>query len=293
MVESYDMRSNIKGKPDSQGTLFQVKDKGLLNPQQRWPRGYTPERQQAVNEVMHGANSPYLLSDKAGTGPARRDLNETIKRSTVPPEHLGGVKFQPGQASLAIHDGGRFGGGEIHGVYENERQGKDPEISILKGQESTFVPIHEIGHHVSANEATPHAEYRTGYQRGQEEAFADRYAHEHFRDRRGEQMSEMRVYPTPQHDEPTHRMNFQSAYHAGRGDIPMPQHPWGGGGKLTPQQQSFREGKEAESNRETLFRTWDNGERVNFETHPEVPKVGVPVATTKVIGWTKKGQHRG
>jgi hypothetical protein len=61
----------------------------------------------------------------------------------------------------------------------------------------------------------------------------------------------------------------------------------------TPASEAFMAGKDAEAAGETLFRTWDNGDNtVDFTTHPEVPKVGVPVASQRTIGWTKKGQRR-
>lgn len=284
MSEPYDLRSNIKGKPGSQGTLFQVRDKGLLNPAQRWPRGYTPERQAEVNANLHGADSPFLLSDRAGTGPARREMNETLKRSTVPAEDLAGVKFHPGQASLDTYNGGRHAG-EILGVYRNERQGVKPEVSVLKGQEGTDTVIHEIGHHVSAQRATEHSRYETGYQRGQEEGFADSYAFEHYRDRRGKPMTDMRGYPTPQHPDDTHRMNFSSAYHAARSHIPFAE---GGVSSIqrTPQQERFVAAKEAESKGETLFTTWDSGDgTVGFHARSDRPH-----SLGEEIGRTRKGR---
>ena len=146
MAEPYDLRSNIKGKPGSQGTLFQVTDKGLLNPQQRWPRGYTPERSREVEvatralpisypEHMENAHEP---GDYQAQGRYRPHLLDVIKRSTVPVEHLQGLR-------------------DIHGTPE---QGHDAtywpmkrtigiDMNSVNDQDRSL--IHELGHHHDMN----------------------------------------------------------------------------------------------------------------------------------------------
>jgi hypothetical protein len=183
-------------------------------------------------------------------------------------EHLRGVQFYPGQQSLEVFNGGRHAGG-IQGVYQHQDGTRPPTISILGGQEGTYVPIHEIGHHASQVEGTEHSQYQTGYQRGQEEGFADQYAYEHFRDRRGERMKDLRYYPTPDNPDPTHRMNFASAYGAARSQIPVDDPLSFGRATRSPEQQAFVDAKEAESNGETLFTTWDNGDKVTFHAPSE------------------------
>jgi hypothetical protein len=328
MAEPYDLRSNIKGKPGSQGTLFQVTDKGLLNPDQRWPKGYTPERKNAVadavvrpsihvnyrpnhtgddREVRTGTRSTEYSDRKVNYGVVNgephvanesrqhvRDLVDNIARSTVPLEHLGGVQWRHNAEShLGNNDPGVTT--QAHWDRTGDALSKgDPVIRMRRGTEGGYVPIHEIGHHVSYNEATEHSQYRTGYQQGSEEAFADRYAFEHFREpgsrRTGPQpMQALRTYPTPQGD-PQRSMNFASAYHAGRGDIPVadPFAKYFSGEGRTHRQQMFVDRNDAEARGETLFKTWDDGEKTDFYTHPEPGASGV--MSDRHIGWSRRNK---
>ncbi len=140
--EAYDLRSNIKGKPGSQGTLFQVKDKGLLNPAQRWPRGYTPERQAEVRGALSDVPvTSSRIRNVEGLGgvtrsrEARARVEDTVARSTIPTEHLSGltrVHDRPQQGHAATYWPG------THEVGIDMLSGKDKVDRSL---------VHELGHH--------------------------------------------------------------------------------------------------------------------------------------------------
>jgi hypothetical protein len=309
----WDMRSNINPSAGSQGTLFGGGTKYLSD--QRWPRGYTPERQAEVAAavvrpsvavytdsrgavVSRGTQSKEFKDRKVNYGQVGgephlvnesrqpvRNLVDNIARSTVPAQHLGGLQWRhnaeahlgsddPNTTTLAHYD--KRGDALSHG---------SPVVRLRTGQETTHTPIHEIGHHVSWNEGHEHSVYRTGMDRGREEGFADKYAFEHFRDRRGEAMTGLRMYPNPSHEDANHRLNFASGYHAVRGDIPAPD-PMAK--YNSPRQQAFRDRNEAEARGETLFKTWDDGEKTDFYTHPEPGASGV--MSDRHIGWSRKNR---
>lgn len=315
----WDMRSNINPSPGSQGTLFGGGTKHLSD--QRWPRGYTPDRQKEVADavvrpsvavytdergavVSRGTQSKEFKDRKVNYGMVdgephiayesrqpTRDLVDNIARSTVPAEHLGGLQWRhhaeehlksnnPHTTTLAHYD--KRGDALSHG---------SPVIRLRTGEETTDTPIHEIGHHVSWNEGMEHSEYKTGMQRGREEGFADKYAFTHFRDRRGNPMTDMRVYPNPSNEDANHRLNFASGYHAVRGDIPAPdplQKYLSSHEPTSERQRLFRERNDAEGRGETLFKTWDNGERTDFYTNPEPGASGV--MSDRHIGWSRRNR---
>lgn len=63
--EAFKYESQMKSKPNSQGTLFQV-NPSQLTPESRQPRGYSPERFAAVTEALGEKNFP-LRKDRRGT----------------------------------------------------------------------------------------------------------------------------------------------------------------------------------------------------------------------------------
>lgn len=142
MAESYDLRSNIKGKPGSQGTLFQVKDKGLLNPEQRWPKGYTPERSREVDQAVAHVPITYPdhMEDSHEPGEYhemsryRPQLLDVVKRSTVPTADLAGLREIHGQAGEG-HDATYWPGKRTIGIDMTAGRGQDKAL------------IHELGHH--------------------------------------------------------------------------------------------------------------------------------------------------
>jgi hypothetical protein len=169
MTEPYDLRSNIKGKPGSQGTLFQVKDKGLLNPQQRWPRGYTPERLSEVRDAtstipvsppghIYGTTEDEAVRKHGvGVGGYRERLNRTLAKTTVPPEDL--------ERLTAIH--GQPAEGHAASYWPGKRQiGVD-----LTSEHADKDLIHEVGHH---HDETNHVRQRYMSVAVTQNAIADR-----------------------------------------------------------------------------------------------------------------------
>src|SRR4051812_26976626 len=90
MTEAWDMRSNIKAKPGSQGTLF-GHDKSVLNPRMRWPKGYEPERLSEVREALDHGTEVHGSSDTHQMAHYAR-IVDTVARSTIPAEHLKGLR---------------------------------------------------------------------------------------------------------------------------------------------------------------------------------------------------------
>jgi hypothetical protein len=177
--KGWTVSTNVKANPGSQGTLFQGGSEQMSD--RRYPKGYTPERLAEVRPAIMG--NPYNIRDRIiggkhhSTAPQRRDVIDTVARSTVPAEHLQGAQFFPGQHSLSLP-----GEEAAAGIYKVAQK----SISILKGYEKEDTVIHEIGHHVS-HQSEQHGGYATPAQQGTEEAHADNYAAEHYRDEKGRQ----------------------------------------------------------------------------------------------------------
>jgi hypothetical protein len=212
MTDAYDMRSNLKNKPGAQGTLFQVKDKGLLNPQQRWPKGYTPERQREVSDALSQQTSVYPTMRVYPPRPeshVRARLTDAIARSTVPTEHLAGLRtvhdqpehgheatYWPGRQTMAVN---LFGKHENQGIMGDEPYGSAEPDAGAKNL------LHELGHHVDhmvtresarlnrENKNILYAANGKGYADAGE-AVADNYYVEHYRGpgRKGAQVTQGR-----------------------------------------------------------------------------------------------------
>lgn len=161
MADAYDLRSNIKNKPGAQGTLFQVKDKGLLNPQQRWPQGYTPDRLNAVRAETRSIpiSAPDHMYDQPeednqrqhGTTSMgyRERVNREIAKTNVPPEHLRRISEINGDPDEGTH-GTYWKGGAKDRTLAVDMTDRDPH-------EARQTLTHEIGHHVNMTLApTPH-----------------------------------------------------------------------------------------------------------------------------------------
>lgn len=227
---SWDVRTNIKAKPGSQGTLFQGGSEQMTDA--KWPRGYTPGRLAIARAAadphgMYSRGEHDKSDNRFGTGPQRRDLIDTIARSTVPAEHLQDVKFYPGQNDLDYNrpkdSGSKFVTGGTYTRKGSQRGAmtyRENEISIRRGNEANSVPIHEIGHHVS-HESGNHGGYDSSMERGKEEAFADDYASRHYRPKRGEFYGGQWEYAMGARDE-RRTDTFYSSYHASR-QTPMPE----------------------------------------------------------------------
>lgn len=244
----------LREKLNSQGTLFRGGTK--FSSDKRYPRGYTPERQKEVadqvvqpsvqnyfgkpSETSYGTQSKnfkdrrinvalypehYPEGYRMESAQPVRDLVDNIARSTVPVQHLRGVQFR---TSADVHLQSNDPTIQIAGHYDTKGDALskgDAVIRLRSGVEQGFTPIHEIGHHVSANEGYEHSLYQTAYQRGQEEGFADAYGVEHARNKEGKRVSALRRYPSGiVGSDPQRRMNFESAYAKAREHVPYPLH---------------------------------------------------------------------
>lgn len=210
---TWDVRSNIKAKPGSQGTLFQGGSDQMTDA--KWPRGYTPDRLHEVSSAMGVSRYNKTGEENWETGSELRKAVDTVARSTVPAHHMLGVQFLPGYPNLSDNDAGQYrehpqaAGGKYTGA-----------VSLLQGYADRPTVIHEIGHHVSATEKTAHSAYKTTRQRGEEEAYADNYSQQHYRPRRGEKFQGVGMYNGGEEDHVrTHE--FFKAYHADRDYTPI------------------------------------------------------------------------
>jgi hypothetical protein len=199
----------LKDKVGSQGTLFRGGTK--YSSDRRYPKGYTPERRDEVAEAVvrpsvrnytnkpqeqfTGTQSGYYKDRMVRTSgdmsapmvhdsaQATRNLVDTIARSTVPTAHLSGVQFRTNASEYQL-------GANVAGHHDSQGDALSKGDSVIRlkgGAEATSTTIHEIGHHVSNQQG--HA-WRANYsfdapEGGQEEAYADNYADQHYRDRKG------------------------------------------------------------------------------------------------------------
>lgn len=211
---SWDMRSNIKPKPGSQGTLFQGSSDQMTDA--KWPRHYTPERLHQVREAVAPRQRAFRDDmHEYDTAGETRKLIDNVARSTVPAEHLQRLQFSPGRSASDM----LTGSGDVEmtaaGKY-NKPLSANPNsvgvIRLLRGAAEDPVAIHEIGHH--ASHLFGAMTYGSRTEQGREEAKADAYAEEHFRDRRGRPTS----YSGYRYVQPDSVRNaeFFAAYHSTR-----------------------------------------------------------------------------
>lgn len=182
----FDLRSNLKNKPNAQGTLFKA-DKSQRTPESRQPRGYSPERMQAVRKTLtpggiNRSNMEAYEISRTGKTPTvvsgQDQAMRTVARSTVP---LSDIQGKSGMGNVSMHatksiDTGAYNGIQsgAAGEYRKAVGPYDPTIHVAPKYTNTFVPIHEIGHHVDRAEP-----YKTPHQKGRAEGFADAYADKH------------------------------------------------------------------------------------------------------------------
>ena len=128
----------------------------------------------------------------------RARVVEDLARSTIPVEHLAGtpITLRNRLRAAEVGHGNSSGyykpntaaGARIGLVGNADRSPTFRETQPQHGPldtEHTFTLLHELGHHASSTERTEHSQYRTPNQVGQEEAYADTYALQHYRrDRR-------------------------------------------------------------------------------------------------------------
>lgn len=174
------MVSNMKAAPNSQGTLFQGGNA------QRYPRGYTPDRQIEVLANLHPKTYAALSGDAK-----TRAIVDTVKRSTVPAEGIRNVHFTP--AGNMGRQRGMSNGLQIGGMYQGSYKFSEDynhkiltgTVQVASGEENTSTPIHELGHHQSRLLERKSSEYNTPARKGADEGFAETFAERNWRDRRG------------------------------------------------------------------------------------------------------------
>jgi hypothetical protein len=209
--KQFRMVTNMKAKPNSQGTLFQG-GHPRAGAGQPWPRGFSPERRDEVlDALVRPGNRFWMQSSRGkpaldihgnktlgGTKPESIRTYETIARSTVPVEHLAGLGgVSAGQIRGPRTDGDPAGTYHRYGFGGTKDRPGEPQIAIYQGMgnASGSTPIHEIGHHVSFMAGTEHSAYDTPERKGQEEGFAENYAETHYRDHRGRPLKELQTSP--------------------------------------------------------------------------------------------------
>ncbi|WP_020142363.1 hypothetical protein [Terracoccus sp. 273MFTsu3.1] len=173
MTEQWNLQTNLKPKPNAQGTLFSG-GKSQIPAEKRYPRGYTPERMRAVQSatMVEGAQispnvGPYMAT--------RHDVLSNLARSSAPVEDMRKLHVQVGSLteSQEMAEQGKAGDYRSGG-------GGWGRARVALNQIHGDTVIHELGHHVSHTQGTEHSEYALPSQRGREEGFADAYADKHF-----------------------------------------------------------------------------------------------------------------
>lgn len=213
---TWDVRTNMKAKPGSQGTLFQGGSDQMTDA--KWPRHYTPERLHEVRNAVAPRSrvfrdEPYL--HEYDTASEERKLIGNIARSTVPGEHLQRLQFSPGKSAAAMTIGSGDAEMVAGGLYTkppSPNPNSSARVRLRRGLADNAVAIHEIGHHASYLSGPPNLDTRTAL--GHEEATADAYAQEHFRDRRGRR-TQFNGYRYVQPDS-ERNAEFFASYHATR-----------------------------------------------------------------------------
>lgn len=248
--QDWDVRTNLNPSPGTQGTLFSggkqfMSDKRYprgYTPERAnkvWetlvdtdsgsgiqgspmPRVWTGSPAGA-EKTVRGKHVSHI---KEAQG--YRDILDTISRSTVPTGYLKGVdihvrdRFTQHVSDLGLESElPHHINSSLAGMYNNADAVNRPRIQVKPEFTTDSTVIHEIGHRVSDIQDTPHNirnldEWKINnkglfdQRNGQEEAFADDFAHEHFRDRRGRQPGQEEYYLGD-------RSNyFKQAYHHSR-----------------------------------------------------------------------------
>lgn len=207
----YNPPTHVKpGQTHAQGLLFRTNARQFMTDAQRWPRGYTPERQREVEAVLppmvderpvsrqrrwnsrkdrmqsRGQEIPRLENyreedselstrTKATMSLGLARLKDYFKRSTVPPEQMVGL------SKVSVFDS-YYGPEGTHALYQ-----KAPKAIVsftdrdkpLGGEALGHVLMHELGHHVSQFHNPDDYDPSTPEGRGKEEAVAENFADTH------------------------------------------------------------------------------------------------------------------
>lgn len=175
--DQFRLESQIKNKPNSQGTLFRA-DPSQRTPESRQPRGYSPERMQAVGQAL-GHRYGGKIWAPPGLHEGQAQALATVARSTVPLSDIQretqGHKLQMNVTNTIHKDYGVRP--DALGNYENADSHQPvARIELLPKATKGTTPIHEIGHHVDRDRP-----YGSDEEKGRSEGFADAYAAKHAR----------------------------------------------------------------------------------------------------------------
>ena len=155
----FEMRTNIKARPNSQGTLFQG---GKPTAQHRWVRGYTPSRMAAVAGAIENAGGIHIgaAADAGELGLSHPHYNPFSA------EHTKRLMLEPlARSTYRIPDMSRLSGGIHLRMAIPDRTGEAAHYSpqekriVVNPQEhrgdartqlakADAVLMHEMGHHV-------------------------------------------------------------------------------------------------------------------------------------------------
>lgn len=167
MTEQWNLQTNLKNKPNAQGTLFSG-GKSQIPDEKRYPRGYTPERMADVkNTVQFPVSRGYAQGRDFFN---RAAAMQTVARSTIPTSDMAGLTMS------VLPTKGRTLSGNSY--YESSEK----TVKLMQSDATRDTVVHEIGHHVSHTLGTTHSAYDTPRARGEEEGFADTYTDKHFRE---------------------------------------------------------------------------------------------------------------
>lgn len=187
--------TNMKDKPNSQGTLFGV-DKSQRTPESRQPRGFSPQRYADVTKALdvkventrgkswmgHEHGGTRMMVHNSHAEQLARSVN-SVARSTVPlsditkphpdqPKSDDNPSLSMGIWNKTVDETGEQGHYNSPGSTAIKGEGR---IAIMQGA-GDDTPIHEIGHHVDRGHP-----YKTPEDQGRAEGFADAYAAKHTR----------------------------------------------------------------------------------------------------------------
>lgn len=192
----------LKNKPGSQGTL--VRGGTKWSSDKRYPRGYTPGRRAEVDAAFTQNSYKDTVEPKTVFRPETRTSNEhyrqildNVSRSTIPVEHLAprvddfntthpmkvmGANEAAAQLKPSEDAHYRYTPANAWGARHVE-----DELAVRPRYTRDHTSIHELGHHYDQlTRATgTHMGWKDVGHLGQAEAFADDYAEQHYRDKKG------------------------------------------------------------------------------------------------------------
>lgn len=146
--QSWNLTSNMKAAAHSQGTLFSGGTQERTDTS-RYPRGYTPERQEQVRSALSKTSLP--------AGRSGRLMQDAIARSRLPASALSGIKsigeMPKDNAALGYYYPNKKAITVVPGTTHDRAAGRLASFSSVPGTAMLHAYaeqnlIHEIGHHI-------------------------------------------------------------------------------------------------------------------------------------------------